>query len=141
MLEFTYQNVFFTLFFGLVAMSGLQWADGQDIHSWQKTFLCLAIAIGCMAAAGFAQTDYGAIGVACIIVLYRFRGKKRTQILVGMAVFLWELTAPLAFVPIYYYNQKRGWNLRYFFYFFYPAHLLLLYLLCVALGIASYPAM
>lgn len=141
-LEFGYQNVFFTLFLGLAVMMGLQWVEehmsGRPLVS---TLLIVVVIVAGMMAAKFAKTDYAEIGVMCIVVIYLFRKKKVWQIVAGCIVFAWELTAPLAFVPIGFYNGKRGWNLKYFFYLVYPVHLLLLYLICMALGIASYPAM
>lgn len=141
-LEFGYQNVFFTLFLGLLAMMGLRWIEErEDMQMMVKPLWNLVVIAACMFAAQFAQTDYAAIGVLCITVLYLFRKKKRYQTIAGCVVFLWELTAPLAFIPMWFYNGKRGWNIKYFFYAFYPVHLLLLYLLCIALGVASYPSM
>lgn len=141
-LEFGYQNVFFTLFFGYAAISGMRWAEEHMVNNLMFLPLAYLVVIAaCMGAASILQTDYSWIGVLCIIVMYLFRKKKVWQIVTGCIVFLWEITAPLAFVPIGFYNGERGWNLKYFFYLFYPVHLLLLYLLCIALGISSYPAM
>lgn len=141
-LEFSYQNVFFTLFCGLAVMMGLRWtAEHMDRNKIGTSLMSLGIIAAGMAVAQLLKTDYAAIGVVCIVVLYLFRKKKAWQIIAGCAVFLWELTAPLAFVPIAFYNGKRGLRLKYFFYLVYPVHLLLFYLLCAALGINSYPAM
>lgn len=141
-LEFGYQNVFFTLFFGFVCLVALQYIDGRSNMAPMLTVICRLAATGtCMLAAHMLYTDYAATGVFCIVILYFFRRNKKQQVIAGCVTFLWELTAPLAFIPIWFYNGTRGWKLKYFFYLFYPLHLFLLYLLCVALGINSYPAM
>lgn len=51
-----------------------------------------------------------------------------------------EMFAALSFILIWFYNETRGRQNKYFFYLFYPAHLLLLWLVCVAMGIAGIPA-
>lgn len=123
-------------------MIGIRWVGerffGKPVIAAVLTWAVIAAG---MAAAQFANTDYAAIGVLCIVVIYLCRKKKMWQIIAGCVVFAWELTAPLAFVPIAFYNGKRGWKLKYFFYVVYPAHLLILYLICLYLGIASYPAL
>lgn len=140
-LEFGYQNVFFTLFFGLAVMMGLRWVEENLGGRIFTPLLYFAVIAAGMAAAQLTKTDYAAIGVLCIVVTYLFRKKKIWQIVSGCIVFSWELTAPLAYIPIAFYNGKRGWKLKYFFYLVYPVHLFLLYLLCMGLGIASYAPM
>ena len=88
-----------------------------------------------MLAAHFLYTDYAATGVACIVVLALASFNKTVESIVGAMIFVWEIPAPLAFIPVFFYNGKRGWKLKYFFYAFYPAHLLLIYFLCVAMGL------
>lgn len=140
-LEFGYQNVFFTLFFGLAVMMGLRWVEENLGGRMFTPLLYLIVIAAGMAAAQLAKTDYAAIGILCIVVTYLFRKKKIWQIVSGCIVFSWELTAPLAYIPIAFYNGKRGWKLKYFFYLVYPVHLFVLYLICMGLGIDSYPAM
>lgn len=140
-LEFGYQNVFFTLFFGLAVMMGLRWVEENLGGRMFTPLLYLIVIAAGMAAAQLAKTDYAAIGVLCIVVTYLFRKKKIWQIVSGCIVFSWELTAPLAYIPIAFYNGKRGWKLKYCFYLVYPVHLFVLYLICMGLGIDSYPAM
>lgn len=146
-LEFSWQNVFFTLFLGVVAMAGYdavcrkQWCLGEKANRAVRALLCAALLLLCCIAAQLLHTDYSAVGVICITVLYAFRNKKPLMIAAGCIAFLWELTAPLAFLPIAFYNGKRGIRLKYVFYLFYPVHLLLLYLIALAMGIAGNPAM
>ncbi len=142
-LEHTYQNVFFTLFFGMLAMIGMDWASSRkNFPLIAKVALSCVAAAACMAAAQIACTDYAERGVFCIIALYLFRRQRKLQIAVGcssFAVSLHESYATPAFILISLYNGQRGRSLKYFFYLFYPLHLLLLYLLCMALGIAQNP--
>ena len=148
-LEFDYQNVFFTLFIGLLTMIVMEKVQlrldraaikmGDTLMIVQYLFKLAVLAAGALLAETM-HTDYGAVGVICILVLYFFRGNKVAQIAAGCCAFLWEWTAPLAFIPIGFYNGKRGLKLKYFFYLFYPLHLLILYLICVGLGISGYSA-
>lgn len=135
------QNVFFTLGIGLFAMIAAEKWSGM----LQKTSPVIA---GCVlelltfgAGAALAEamcTDYGAKGILCIAVLYLFRKNKLFQTIAGALSFLWETTAPFAFIPIWFYDGRRGVKLKYVFYWFYPLHLLMLYLICVGLGLAGY---
>lgn len=136
-LEFHNQNVFFTLFLGLLTMMVYRWTEEQI--RWSAVPRTLLLMIEVLVGMGVAQllsTDYGGIGVWCIMILYLFRKKRVWQIVAGcLAFFWWELPAVITFLPIALYNGKRGWNVKYFFYFFYPMHLLLLYLICWGCGL------
>lgn len=123
------QNVFFTLFLGIVAMSGMQLAEQKFSYLWQIQICRILWALVICLAANLIACDYGAKGILPVLVLYLLRQDKKTQAVAGSVVFAWEITAPLAFIPIYYYNGKRGLNLKYFFYAFYPVHLLILYVI------------
>lgn len=134
---FGYQNVFFTLFIGLLVMLAYQAiAEKMKAHVAVKVLLYIAsFGAGALFAA-FLRTDYGAIGIMCIMALYIFRKNKVFQIIAGCAAFLWEITAPLAFIPIGFYNGKRGLKMKYVFYAFYPLHLFVLYLIAYFCGLA-----
>lgn len=78
------------------------------------------------------RTDYSYAGILLVTFLYYFH-HSRTK--ASLSVAVWSaLTLPsiqafsgLAAILIYFYNGRRGPGLKYFFYVFYPAHLLLLY--------------
>ncbi|MBE5963262.1 MAG: conjugal transfer protein TraX [Lachnospiraceae bacterium] len=137
-LEFGYQNVFFTLLIGLLVMIGIDWITKQEsIPKWLHIVISLVMIVAGMWLANFLKTDYSAIGIVCIMVLFLLRNHRTAQVLAGAVSFAWELTAPAAFVPIALYNGTRGIKLKYFFYIFYPAHLLILYLISCAMGLGS----
>ena len=76
-----------------------------------------------------ANTDYNAIGVIIICALYLTRTNRKRQCLAGALLFMFELTAPLAFVLVWFYNGQRGACSplqKKAFYWFYPVHLLVL---------------
>ena len=138
-IEFGSQNVFFTLTLGLLAI--MLWdrltLGGGDCPPWRglAAILC-ATALG--AAAHYMETDYGAMGVALILVMHLLRDRPWTRdqaaggVLAAMIPFgsHWiELFGVLAFPLFHLYNGQRGRQSKYFFYIFYPAHLLLLALI------------
>lgn len=137
----SYQNVYFTLFFGLLALWGIDWIGKRGLPKAVEILLGAAAAGACMSAAHFLKTDYAATGVLTIIVMYLFRKKKVISMLTGCIVLtimsFSEITAFFALIPIALYNGKRGLKMKYFFYGFYPVHLALLYLLCVLLGLGG----
>ena len=85
------------------------------------------LALGALALA--ACTDYNASGVIIICALYLTRTNRKWQCLAGALLFMFELTAPLAFVLVWFYNGQRGACSplqKKAFYWFYPVHLLVL---------------
>lgn len=128
-LDTSYQNVFFTLLLGFAAIWAIDEIRGRIPQSFFQFLASVAVFLGAALAAEVCKCDYGANGIIPIVLLYLFRKNKREQILAGCVAFLWEITAPIAFVFIGFYNGRRGLKLKYVFYSFYPVHLLLLYLL------------
>ncbi len=118
------QNVYFTLAIGLLTLWCMQLIDTRlSKYVWLK----IPAALLGMLLAEFLRTDYSSFGVLLIILLYLLRENRLRQSIAGAIATVWETTAPLAFVLTYFYNGKRGRQLpKYFFYVFYPAHLLLL---------------
>ena len=124
--DFSAQNVYWTLALGVLAMAGLKHFEKSDGSASWKGLLCAA---GCTLAALLACTDYNGIGVLIICALYLTRGDRKRQCIVGAVLFAWELTAPLAFVLVWFYNGQRGRctpAMQKVFYWFYPVHLLVL---------------
>lgn len=123
-----YQNVYFTLFLGLCVLEGYRRTAGRPIKQ------ALAVVAGCLAAV-VIRCDYDVIGILMILFFYIYHDNRLLKALFGGGLAVIESlacfgAAVLAFIPIHLYNGRRGErNLKYFFYCFYPAHLLLLYIL------------
>ena len=88
-------------------------------------FKFFTIIISC-AAAWLIQCDYYFIGPLAAACIYLLRDKKIYRNLSIGVIFAFEVTAILSLIPMNMYNGKRGINLKYLFYAFYPAHLLVL---------------
>ena len=145
-LEFTYQNVFFTLFLGLVMLDVIRTIQKKMPAAGTAAEILILILF--MAAAYFLKTDYDAGGILLIYAFYKLRGRPLWQTAVLLAVSyvffgLVECPSVIAMVPIFLYNGKRGFGkdgvysggrngvgaaaVKYAFYLFYPGHLLILY--------------
>jgi hypothetical protein len=91
--------------------------------------LCLPITAAAAYAAYLINTDYDYRGVLLIAILYVARDVRLLALIAGYIAFIWEAFCLPGFVLCWFYNGKRGLKMKYFFYIFYPAHLLLFYLI------------
>lgn len=155
------QNVFWTLSIGFLVIWGMEGlykryeTDRVLIKKNEKPMGCrnggmeifypIVVCVAAVelilaggAAATFLKTDYGSYGVWLIVLFYLGKRSRVPQILTcigGYLLFLWEPECIGGFLLILFYNgmrKKRGKGFQYFFYLFYPVHLLILGLLRVA---------
>ena len=129
-----YQNVFWELALGIMAMLSLEMIEKKKSNYWIQVVLRIAVIIVFAGIAEVLNFDYGMYGIISIVALYAFREKRLMQLLIGAVSFYWEPVAPLAFLLIALYNGKRGRNIKYAFYIFYPTHLLILYAIARIIG-------
>ena len=139
-IDFGYQNVFFTLSIGLLAIIIIEMVYQLELSKNATIFFVILISAGFIMLGFMLKIDYAGIGVAAIILMYVFRdaGSKAMLLVCGVLIIgsgLLEVTSLLAMIPISKYNGKRGIDLKYFFYGFYPVHLLILALIGLAMGI------
>jgi len=123
---FGFRNVYWTLAIGMAVLLALEKIREKELQN-QGAWVILSVAVGAVLAE-VLHTDYGAVGVFLIFILYKLQKDRKEQCIVGAVTMAYEITAPIAFWLIYKYNGvRRQKKLKYFFYAFYPLHLLLLY--------------
>ena len=126
--DFRGQNTLFTLALALVVLDAL-----SKVERGKCSAATLCAGLLAAAASVLFNTDYGIFGILLIVVLYVWRSDPMGQLL---AILVFGLcTARGIYFPAFlatgiclrFGNGKRG-NLRFsqFFYWFYPAHLLIL---------------
>jgi len=132
-------NIFFTLFAGLLAI----WTFNKCKNKYLG-FLCVLLIA---AISEYLHFDYGWFGILVIFIFYIFKNNqinmsisfisivclKYTISLIKnnfyYAYYILALFTMLSIIPIILYNKKQGKSAKYFFYIFYPVHLILLYLI------------
>lgn len=146
-----HQNVMFTLLLGLLSIRAIdRFKQNKSVKSGIRCLLCVA---GCLLLGTVGMVDYGAMGITTVIVFYVFRDFKLAPLgqLISLVLlyivffkgqsvvidlFGYEYFLPLqgfgvlALIPIWLYNGKRASKskaLKYAFYAFYPAHMLIIY--------------
>ena len=129
------QNVFFTLFLGLLCMI--------IYETYQKDFKKPMLCFSGVAVLGmFLNADYGLKGVGFIFAMYLLKEKKIIQAFISVCFLAntipYTIGVMCAFLPINLYNHERGfikgkfW--KYAFYAFYPVHMLILYFIKIHLS-------
>lgn len=139
------QNVFFTLFLGFLALCAIRrWEEDRRVLP-QRTIFAepnrrLALCLFSLIIAGYLlHSDYYNCGISLIILLYALRHNEILRASIGFCFLGTRWIAGLAFIPMAFYNGRRGFIqgpfCKYLFYLFYPLHLLGLYFIKVALGV------
>lgn len=119
------QNVIFTLLLGFLGLCAIEYFKEDKSKMAASLLGLLAISI-------VFRADYGCAGYGFILMLYLLRENILFQAIVGSCMLSTRYIAGTAFIPISMYNGKRGFMKgalgKYFFYVFYPLHLLAIYL-------------
>lgn len=128
-IDLQYQNIFFTLFFGILAMSAIQIAEQKKEWNIINRVVFGILSIGlCIIAVKFLKTDYDIYGVLVIVIMYIFKRWKTLSAGLGCVALMSGIPPFVSLVPIHLYNGKKGRNIKWLFYLFYPIHIILLYL-------------
>ncbi|MDO4490648.1 MAG: TraX family protein [Lachnospiraceae bacterium] len=131
---FTHQNTLFTLSLGLLMLLAIKKTEAlllRRASAYDRISLARLLVI--LLFGSLSQRlglDYGFMGMACIGAMYCFRGSRKQAAFWGcICLQLDFFSMPGAFlslIPLSLYNGERGRGRKYFFYLFYPLHLLLL---------------
>ncbi|MBQ8559306.1 MAG: hypothetical protein IJ439_04910 [Tyzzerella sp.] len=127
-LEFGHQNVFFTLFLGILML----YLALRAPTNWQRVITIVAMLV----LADLLRTDYSSMGLLMIFWFYQFRENKLVKY-IGIALVNVlcmggiQIYAILSLIPIALHNGEQGRKCKAFFYGFYPVHLLVLYFICL----------
>lgn len=141
------QNVMFELLFGFIAMSVFETFSiklNSDKDRVLKNILIWVFTVVIGVIAEIWNCDYGLYGVLLIMMFYFFRKEEEIDrfliYFIGMfvitALFYFgqnQIFCVLSLIPIYFYNSKPEKKIgslsgyKYFNYFYYPVHFIVLY--------------
>ncbi len=112
--------------------------EGERSEGAGVIYAGLFVLVSCSSVYGLSRlaqmlrTDYSFGGVVLIVLMYIFQKYRIPGLFISWAWLSWynnlELYSAPAFFMLACYNGKRGKQHKYFFYLFYPAHLLILWL-------------
>ena len=138
-LGFGHQNVMCTFFIAILVLLCYDRLTSEK-PTPGRIGLGTLVVIGGMAAALALRTDYHLYGVGLVVLFYLLRDKETwVRTALGMAyhivtenvgIYIFGL---LGFLPLFLYNGEKGRGLKWLFYVFYPGHLLLIWLIKLAI--------
>ena len=131
-------NILFTFSLSFLLLSSIEFIKkiinkyNKGIENYlYKTISYLLIYIIFLILSIILNVDYQALGISLVLIFYL-----SPNILLSLLLYLIiaitldvnniQLYSLIAFIFIYFYNGKKGKNIKYFFYLYYPLHLLLL---------------
>lgn len=144
---FSYNNVFFTLLIGLLVIWAIDWGErrfplASEGMAWKtylrnmllRVLIDLAAMFAGAVLAEYLNTDYGAAGVLVIAILWLLRrfpwfAMAWAVVFLALTSGSIEIWAIIDVLFVLLYDGTRGRQRKYFFYVYYPAHLLALALI------------
>ena len=138
-------NIMFTFLFAIVGIVILEYfQDREELSSFYKFLIAVATLFTILLAGNKIPVDYSWFGILTVWLFYFLRDKKllRTVSYIILVVLyyisryipnielinMWTVFfTALPGIIILFYNGKEGKKLKYFFYLFYPIHMLILY--------------
>ncbi len=135
--EYLLLNILFTLLLGLLTITVYEKINNKFF----SIPICLMLILG----GEILNVDYGWFGVATVFVFYIFKNNKFLEMISFSfltLVYYWlvgilkYITIPIimlyifTILPLFFifaYNGKLGRRMKYFFYWFYPIHMIVLY--------------
>lgn len=124
-----YQNILFTFALGALSVAIMEKAARLNV------ILKIPIIAFFCVVAYLIKSDYGPVGILMIQIFYLLKEDRAIMFILGVILAAVEsmgyaCVSALAFVFIYLYNGNRGEvPMKYLFYFVYPGHLLLFWVL------------
>ncbi len=123
-------------FLAMWAMERIRALPEQSLTRWQRWILCGVVAAAACGLAWFLKTDYQVYGILAVLIFYLLRRHRwlaaiLVQLLLAYASTL-EWYAAVGIFLIICYNGKKGHSPKWLFYVFYPAHLMIYYLIRLA---------
>lgn len=135
-----YQNVFFTLFLGLVTLACIEKLSCISVNKISRTILQVFCIAAIAIVAEVIKCDYGKEGILFVVAFYICRKNRLYQILLFLIAYILTtgeqptIYIMLSCLLILFYNGERGkLKLKYFFYAFYPVHIAIFYVVTLLL--------
>lgn len=148
-LSFYFLNIFFTLATGMIVIAAIHHCitnlQACDTPKQSALLPGIAITLSAFWAADYFNMCYGTYGIMLILVFYFFRLQESDYrntkkqliylalefVLVGFITYQFsddlQIYCLAALIPIYMHNHQKGKGMKYFFYLYYPLHLLVIY--------------
>lgn len=142
----SHQNIMLTFFLAVLALYFFDLIRGEvkedtGKYSMGRTIPGIFVIVAMAFVALLLKADYTIFAVVAVFLFYVFKDAKYfIRSAVGVAFLAltrtmgYYCTTGLSIIPLLLYNGKRGRGLKWLFYVFYPGHLLVLYVIKLALS-------
>lgn len=134
--EWKMLNIMFTLLCGLLCITAYD--------KIKKEYISFPLCLIIIFIGNLLNVDYGWFGITIILILYIFRSSKILKLIAYILVIMFYFylsgvkyisidtiklfiayVSPIIFILLY--NGKEGKKIKYFFYWFYPIHMFIIY--------------